>query len=238
MTSKIKGILFDKDGTLYDFNATWAGWTVRFIRSLAGSEDTAAELAAVLGFDLGTQSFAADSIVIAGTPREIVRAIRRSFRAWSEADLLARVRLSSARTELVEAVPLAPLLDQLRAGGLVLGVATNDLQSVAEAHLAASCVADRFAFIAGCDSGYGAKPGTGMQEAFCRQSGLAREEVAMIGDSVHDLMSGRDAGMTTIGVLTGPAGRDTLAPYADAILADIGGLPGWLGLRPGAPNAT
>ena len=30
---KIRGVLFDKDGTLFDFNATWGNWTQRLIES-------------------------------------------------------------------------------------------------------------------------------------------------------------------------------------------------------------
>ena len=50
----------------------------------------------------------------------------------------------------------------------------------------------------------------------------------MVGDSTHDLHSGRDAGMLTVAVLTGVAREDELAPHADIVLPDIGHLPGWL----------
>jgi phosphoglycolate phosphatase len=50
----------------------------------------------------------------------------------------------------------------------------------------------------------------------------------MVGDSRHDLEAGRAAGMRTVAVLTGIAGAADLAPHADVVLADIGGLPGWL----------
>jgi hypothetical protein len=51
-----------------------------------------------------------------------------------------------------------------------------------------------------------------MLDAFCRTTALTPPQVAMIGDSVHDLHSGRAAGMFTIGVLTGPAEHGDLAP--------------------------
>ena len=50
----------------------------------------------------------------------------------------------------------------------------------------------------------------------------------MVGDSTHDLLAGQAAGMRTIGVLTGPAPHDELAPHADVVLADIGKIPAWL----------
>ena len=135
---------------------------------------------------------------------------------------------STAAAPQVEAAPLGPLLDRLLAAGLTLGVATNDSEAPARAHLARAGVLDRFAFVAGYDSGHGAKPGPGMLEAFCRTTGLAPRACAMIGDSLHDLESGRAAGMATVGVLTGLAGRADLAPLADVVLPDIGALPDWL----------
>ncbi|EPX85444.1 HAD-superfamily hydrolase, subfamily IA, variant 1 family protein [Salipiger mucosus DSM 16094] len=53
----------------------------------------------------------------------------------------------------------------------------------------------------------------------------------MVGDSTHDLIAGRAAGMQCVGVLTGPAAAEDLASQADVVLPDIGHLPGWLGDR-------
>ena len=33
--SKIKGLLFDKDGTLFDFDKTWNSWTKRILREVS-----------------------------------------------------------------------------------------------------------------------------------------------------------------------------------------------------------
>jgi phosphoglycolate phosphatase len=33
----IKGIIFDKDGTLFDFNATWGAWTRGMLEAEAGT---------------------------------------------------------------------------------------------------------------------------------------------------------------------------------------------------------
>jgi phosphoglycolate phosphatase len=52
--------------------------------------------------------------------------------------------------------------------------------------------------------------------------------VAMVGDSTHDLVAGRAAGMQTIAVLTGVAGADELAPFADVVFPDIGHIVDWL----------
>jgi phosphoglycolate phosphatase len=132
---------------------------------------------------------------------------------------------------MAEAVPLVPLLTTLRARGLRIGLATNDTEAPARTHLAAHGITGFFEFIAGYDSGHGAKPGPGMCLAFAHHTGLDPARIAMVGDSAHDLHAGRAAGMVCVGVLTGIAGKSDLAPLADVILPDIGALPDWLSSR-------
>ncbi|MGB8623637.1 MAG: HAD-IA family hydrolase, partial [Paracoccaceae bacterium] len=112
-----------------------------------------------------------------------------------------------------------------------LGVVTNDAEAPARAHLKAAGVEGRFDFIAGCDSGHGAKPAPGQLLAFADAMNLAPDSVLMIGDSRHDLLAGRKAGMWTAGVLSGLALADDLRDLADVILPDIGHLPGYLTAR-------
>jgi phosphoglycolate phosphatase len=83
-----------------------------------------------------------------------------------------------------------------------------------------------FDFAAGCDSGHGAKPGSGMALAFCKAVGIAPQEAAMVGDAVHDLAMGRAAAFgLNIGVLSGTSAREDLEDYADLILPSINDLP-------------
>ena len=58
-----------------------------------------------------------------------------------------------------------------------------------------------------------------MLTAFCDATGIPPAACAMIGDSTHDLDSGRAAGMVTVAVLTGVATRADLTPHADVVLA-------------------
>lgn len=235
-SARPRGLLFDKDGTLFDFQATWGRWCAGLVRRLAdGDGATAERLAAAMLFDLEACRFHKASPIIAGTVDATVAAIRETLPRMDERALRRHLIASAAEVRLVPAADLPPLLRRLDAAGLALGIATNDAEASTRAHLASAGVLERFVFIAGFDSGFGAKPGTGMLAAFCRATGLAPGEVAMVGDSTHDLEAARAAGMIPIAVLTGPAEHDDLAPHADAVLADIGALPGWLGL-PGAPD--
>ena len=73
------GILFDKDGTLFDFHATWGGWCAGFVADLSrGDAGQAARLAEALDYDLDARRFRKTSPVIAGTMEVAVAAVRRA----------------------------------------------------------------------------------------------------------------------------------------------------------------
>ena len=224
----IDGLLFDKDGTLFDFRVSWGRWAGDFLIRIARDAGHAARLGRAIGFDPATASFAPDSPVIAATAADIAAALAPELPGVTVAELTDRIDASAAQAPMSEAVPLRPLLTGLRGRGLRLGVATNDSEVPARQHLANHGITDCFDFIAGYDSGHGAKPGPGMCIAFTRVTGLSPDRVAMVGDSRHDLEAGRAAGMRTVAVLTGVARREDLAPHADVVLADIGAIPDWL----------
>lgn len=229
----IKGIVFDKDGTMFDFDATWGGWSRGFIAAEAKGDPVLTQLLAkALGYDLARGAFLSHSIVIAATTDNVADAILPLLPGANKAALLARMDARAMACDQVEVTPLAPFLTGLRRQGLRLGVATNDTEGPARAHLEAAGVTDLFDFIAGFDSGFGGKPAPGQLLAFAAACGLDPAECAMVGDSLHDLTAARAAGMVAVAVLTGVAGRADLAPHADVVLASIAELPGWLDAAP------
>lgn len=225
----ISALLFDKDGTLFEFAATWEGWAQSFLLRATGNDRArAAVIGGHIGFDMHSRSFRPDSLVIANTPDEIARAMSPHLPELGFDALLEMLNDEAATVAQIEAVPLVAFLDRLLADGFRLGVATNDAEMPALAHLHSAGIHGHFDFIAGFDSGYGAKPGPGQMLAFARAVDLDPAHIAMVGDSAHDLVAGRAAGMATIGVLTGLADTGDLAPHADVILPDIGHIPAWL----------
>ncbi|MBO9432708.1 HAD family hydrolase [Ruegeria sp. R13_0] len=225
----IDAIVFDKDGTLFDFANTWGTFgRTMLLRVAENDSDRAAELGRIIGFDLETETYSPDSVVIAGTVEEIADALLPHVDGMPRDALIELMNAEAAAAPQAQAVPLGPFLDALKQAGLKLGVATNDSEHPALQHLESVGVKDHFDFIAGYDSGHGFKPGPGQLLAFAAHIGVQPDRIAMVGDSLHDLQAGRAAGMTTIGVLTGLAKADVLAPMADVVLPDIGHIPAWL----------
>lgn len=225
MGRQIKAVIFDKDGTLFDFRQSWGAWTKSLLAELGG--DTEA-LAALLGFDAAAMDFAPDSPVIAMTTPEIADILHPHLPQMSLAELNALMNRQATAAPMVPAVDLPAVLGALAKRGLALGLATNDTEIPARRHLADAGVLDLFSFVSGCDSGWGGKPAPGQLLAFIDQTGLAAADIAMVGDSLHDLEAGRRAGMATVAVLTGIATAADLSPHADVVLRDIASLAGWI----------
>lgn len=225
----IAGIVFDKDGTLFHFQATWGAWTQGFVTDESrGDPALRLALADALGYDLALESFRPGSPVIAATTAEVAAAVLPLLPQDSAATIRARMDARAMTMQNVEATPLLPLFTALRARGLRLGIATNDTEAPARAHLARAGIAALCDFVAGYDSGWGGKPAPGQLTAFARATGLDPATCAMVGDSLHDLHAARAAGMVAIGVLTGMADEATLDQAADVVLASIADLPAWL----------
>ena len=234
---RIAGLLFDKDGTLFDFQATWGAFAEGLIVEEArGDAELADRMADVLGFDRGAQRFRQGSIVIAETTETVARALAPVLGRADPGALAAEMNARSARVPQVPVTMLSDLFRRLRGAGLALGVATNDSEAAALRHVADHGLAGLVDFVAGYDSGHGSKPAPGPCLAFARGARLDPGRVAMIGDSLHDLEAGRAAGMMTVGVLTGPALERDLRPHADVVLGSIADLPDWLGLPKATPE--
>lgn len=222
----IKAVIFDKDGTLFDFRASWGAWTRNLLAELGGSSPD--KLAEVLGYFPITNDFAPDSPVIAKTTFEIADILHPHLPGMTLDELNFQMNALAAEAPMVPAVDLLAVLGALKARGLKIGLATNDTEAPARRHLFEAKVLTLFDFVAGCDSGWGGKPAPGQLLAFVKQYNLQPNEVAMVGDSLHDLDAGRAAGMYAVAVLTGIATQADLAPHADVVLNSIAGLGDWI----------
>ena len=221
---KIRGILFDKDGTLFRYSETWDTWCGTVLEKLSnGDRALLKSLAEAVDFDIQSQMIKPQSMVISCTTREIAECLAPLLTNWSLEAIEKLLNEQANDLPLAEVTPLKPYFSDLRSRGLKVGVMTNDSEDNAMAQLVSVNLNphDDLDFVAGYDSGYGAKPAPDPLLAFARAVELAPSDVAMVGDSLHDLTAGQRAGMKTIGVLTGPATQADLSPVADTILPDI-----------------
>ena len=231
---KYRGIVFDKDGTLLDFNKTWLPiYLYAAVEFAAGDRQLADRLLTQHGFAAAQDRFIGGSLLAAGNNREIAEAWAIQLGKTDQVEATSQ-RLNEIFQELgsVHATAVDELtetLTQLKLAGHKLGVATADSHQGIINTLQAFDVLQQFDFLAGYDSGHGVKPEAGMVLAFCTAMELAVETVVVVGDNRHDIEMGRNAGAgLCVGVLTGTSTRDDLEDIADIVFDDISALPGIL----------
>ena len=234
----IRGVLFDKDGTLVDFQRTWyAIGDMMALEAAAGDRQRANALMADAGYDYGASGFRADSVFAAGTNADIVSLWYPHLAAGARSAMITRFDTVTAEQGALQAVALdgiKGMLKALHASGYRLGLCTNDSTSGAEKTLLALGVAQLFDAAYGYDAVANPKPAPDAVHAFCDLTGLRPSEIAMVGDNGHDLEMARAAGCgMAIGVLSGTGTRTTLAPLADVVVASAIELPQLLAARNG-----
>ncbi len=178
--------------------------------------------------DPDTLITAADTIFAAGNTAEIADLFLEHGCILPRETLITDLdRLFVAAAERgVPVVPLRPLFEELSAAGFRLGLASSDSEAAIRRLLTLEGITDLVEFVAGYDSGHGAKPEPGMALGFSAALGLPTSAIAMVGDNRHDMRMGRAARCgLCLAVLTGTGTMERLAPEGDAVLASIADLP-------------
>lgn len=135
-------------------------------------------------------------------------------------------RLFNAQVEenpaLISALPgVKERLVVLKGLGFRLGVATADSKEATLFTLKSAGIYHLFDYIGYCDGDVAPKPAPVLLNRFCACCDLAVGDVVIFGDTVSDMLFGRNAGAKCVGVLSGAATREELAPYADMILTSV-----------------
>lgn len=230
---QIKGILFDKDGTLIEFNNFFGATYLKMLQEHFGlSQDDATALLVRTGYIPETGGCRGGSPMASETLSQIVRIWwpdlpedeRQKRRKFIDENF-DREAIDDATAIL----PLHPIFEELKRGGYVLGVATNDIESAAQSHMTQIGVVDHFELLIGADSVVEPKPAGNMIKLFANATGLAPQQIAMVGDNAHDINEARAGGAgLAIGVLSGNSDHDDLAHIADHVITNVAELPALL----------
>jgi phosphoglycolate phosphatase-like HAD superfamily hydrolase len=228
----IELVVFDKDGTLIDFQSMWGGWVRTLAEDLTRSTgfEVTGLLFDLLGVDRSTGLVHSHGL-LAATPMARIREV--------VVDALASVGLGQAAAEAAVGAAwrapdpvelahpltdLAELFGALEERGITIAIATSDDREPTERTLAALGIGDRVAGLVCADDGLLVKPAPDGVLHLCAAVRIAPDQTAVVGDSPLDLAMGHAAGVQrVVGVLTGVGDRASLAS-ADVVLESVADL--------------
>lgn len=233
----VDAVVFDKDGTLLDFDRLWTARTVRWVETLAamaqeagpvaidsadpGARPSSAHLADALcramGFDAQRAAFVPDGPMAVASMNDIYAlAAGVLFQCgidWHEGRPMA-VRAATgtiaAPPDPAEVRPrgdVKGLIRRLRAAGVQVAVATNDERILTEAMLAQLEIAGDVARMVCGDDAFPPKPDPAGLCWLATQLDITSERLAMVGDSANDMVAGRNAGVGACIGVAGGAGK-------------------------------
>lgn len=236
----IKGVLFDKDGTLLRFADLWlpaAQFVVRdfcLINQIPFSAETKERILRAMGVE--KNHIRQDAPLAYMTYEQIGAAVADAVKisaplAARQMSVLFETVLEREPLSCVPTCDLQVLFSELKRRKIKIGLATADNLPVTEKCIRRLGIEAELDFI-GCDDGVlRPKPEADMFAAFCDRYQLLPEEVAVVGDTVNDMKFAKKCGGTAVGVLCGLSGKEELEGMADAVIgtpAELLGCDGWL----------
>jgi phosphoglycolate phosphatase len=219
----IKGILFDKDGTLLEFHSTQHYIYAALLACLKDDYQVPDPLLQQLSERLGhlPDRLAPDSLIQFSTNQQIAQALFDTCQSYAEARGWRRPFDTNDLLELIEQlslgedVPYVALthvpetLSYLRSKDYRLGVATVDTYTATVEGLKKTGILEYFDYI-GTGEDSRPKPDTSLADRFCSQCGVAPEELLIVGDGENDMKFARNVGAHFVGIDTADEGTSSV----------------------------
>lgn len=203
----IKGILFDKDGTLIEFEKTWHAIMTRFFEELSQrnifSADDIEKMKQFCGYK--KYGFIKESKVQFMTSGALIEAWLELTGKEKTPMMISAVGeiLDEAAVHKSVAIALLPhtheTLNYL-SRKYYLGIATADSEVSMRHSLKKSGLLNFFQYL-GADNGQiQGKPNPEMAYIFCSEMGIRPDELLIVGDSINDYYFAQNAGAVFAGI--------------------------------------
>jgi phosphoglycolate phosphatase len=226
-------VIFDKDGTLIDFNYMWASWVTDLAQRLDSVTGLriSPSLFHSFGFDPASSRVSPDGPLATWSMSALKRLAIETMH-YAGLDYNQAEKANQTVWRLPDPVKFArPLADlprvfkTLSSGGVKTAIATSDDRAATEATLSGLGIAEYVDAVIGADDGLPTKPAPDVVLHLCHRLGIDPAQAVVAGDAVADLLMGRAAGVgLVVGVLSGVSSREILAPHADVLVSSVGEL--------------
>lgn len=230
-------VVFDKDGTLIDFNRLWHGIAKRATAALIDRAGLSSSIAPVLyealGFDPITATSDPDGPLAAGPNYRIYGAAKQVLKQLGLTDEQSNEFVREAFVPVVEAEPVRSdihatgdirrLFSDLKSRGIVVAVATADVTRPTVAALGYLNVLQLVdETLCGDAPEFSTKPDPAALIDLAKRHGAASGKVVMVGDTIADMRMSRQAGVGIgVAVLTGAGTRQQLTDWSDCVIDSV-----------------
>lgn len=231
-----EGIIFDKDGTLLDFDAFWVKVSVvaikEFLHQIGAEWVDMSEILTAFGVRDGKTE--TNGILCKGTYEQMGQIVYDILtkHGVSVPQSVVTDRVEAAYQQNAEAGEVKPtcpdlvkVLTGLKNKGIKLAVVTTDNPHITHQCLEKLGIVGLFDRIYTDDGQTPTKPNPHCAWEFCREFGLQREHVVMVGDTLTDMSFAKNAGIMGVGLAADSHAKAELLPYANTVISAISHLP-------------
>ncbi|RIN79890.1 HAD family hydrolase [Staphylococcus simulans] len=206
----IKWILFDKDGTLIDFDMSWMKIGIQMVDQFVEryiSDEDQAHAYQTLGVDKEKNQIEPGTPMACGSLDEIIQ----NFNALAGEDVGEWTRKTSQYLidhrvpEIKWIEGMVEALETLKANGYRIGIITSDTKKGTDQFIESTDTEAFFDLVISTESNAAEKPDPAvLKPLFAQEKGLKAEEIAIVGDTPNDIQTAVNAGLgLSVAVLTG-----------------------------------
>lgn len=228
----VEAIIFDKDGTLIEFDAFWVTVSINAInyilKSIQREDIGLEEILAAIGVKNGISDM--DGILCKGTYEQMAVAINEILKKYgcniSQENILKMVidsyKLNADSGQIKPTCEnIREVLRRLNESGIKLAVVTTDNYEITHKCLKKLEIEELFDKVYTDDGKTPVKPDPYCVFNFSEFTGIEKDKIIMVGDTMTDVCFAKNAGIPCVGVGATKKKRQHLINYADAVIPDI-----------------
>ena len=230
-----KAIIFDKDGTLIDFDSFWVNVSRHAINTILSKIEmrdvSTDEILTALGVENGVTRI--DGVLCWGTYGQLADAIAKCLESHGydakSHDLATATReaynLAGDKGEVkATCEDIIGTLTELKKRGIILAVVTADGPEMTKKCLDDLKITELFDRIYTDDGIHPPKPDPYCINNICEEFNIKKNDVIMVGDTLTDVNFAKNGGVKMVAVAKSQSNKELLLAHTDIVLNNVSEL--------------
>ena len=228
----VKAVIFDKDGTVLDFDAFWLPVAVKatnlILSKLSAEEVPTEEILESMGVVGGVASIKGS--LCFGTYRDMAEDMNKVFKAYGydfDVDELTKLTVDAYHksTNAGEIKPtsenIEEVMQMLKGREIKIILVTSDGPAVTEECLKGLGIDKYFDMVFTDDGTHPNKPDPYIINKLCQDYGFDKSEVVMVGDTLSDMKFAENGGIRSVGLAKSEDNKAILFEKTNTVIPDI-----------------